>query len=275
VVEQLPPTGSASCATTSPSVHPSKAQEVMEDPAASPVVHAGLSEVLLQVQNKLMEHGFSVLDEVVVLRAQAGSSRATPGSPQEVVHAMQSLAEEALERVLEIIEQYGKRGQLVQELILSAETAARRNERLASDNKELALQITGLSQGVPTQASASASQQTDDGNGDVQQLQMALQNAQKREQDTAASAQNELARLQAQLVDATQDLAVSLKREAGLGAELKRLEKEQSNERKQFDARIEAMRRKELNVFSLVQDKEKQLELCQVRREIVEARMPK
>ena len=247
----------------------------MEDPAASPVVHAGLSEVLLQVQNKLMEHGFSVLDEVVVLRAQAGSSRATPGSPQEVVHAMQSLAEEALERVLEIIEQYGKRGQLVQELILSAETAARRNERLASDNKELALQITGLSQGVPTQASASASQQTDDGNGDVQQLQMALQNAQKREQDTAASAQNELARLQAQLVDATQDLAVSLKREAGLGAELKRLEKEQSNERKQFDARIEAMRRKELNVFSLVQDKEKQLELCQVRREIVEARMPK
>lgn len=222
---------------------------------------AGPAKLLQIAQAKLLEHGFSALDENALSEAETELVGTRP---------MQVLLQDAVRRIVEILEQYGRRGQLVQELILSAETAARRNERLSVDNKKLALQITDLTQ-QPARAPPTAEGRRDEQANHVQRLEAALQDAQRECEAARERAREELAQLQAQLVDVKQDLAVSLKREAGNSSELRRLEHERATERHALEARVEAARRKELSVYALVQDKEQQLERCQERlRSVVE-----
>ena len=104
----------------------------------------GADKLIPLVQSKLIEHGFSVLDENTVFQAEADLNKHSSDNISPKPSVLQSLLEESIKRVIEVLEQYGRRGQLVQELILRAETAARQNERLTVDNKELALQITDL-----------------------------------------------------------------------------------------------------------------------------------
>jgi hypothetical protein len=221
---------------------------------------AGPAKLLQLAQAKLLEHGFSALDENALSEAETELVGARPGAAS-CPQAVQVLLQDAVRRIVEILEQYGRRGQLVQELILSAETAARRNERLSIESKKLALQITDLTQ-QPARAPPTA---------EVQRLEAALKDAQQERDAARERAREELAQLQAQLVDIKQDLAVSLKREAGNSSELRRLEHERATERHALEVRVEAARRKELSVYALVQEKEHQLERCQERlRSVVE-----
>lgn len=177
-------------------------------------------------QSKLVENGFAVLDEAMI--SQAAEQLSTPSSSPPPLH---SLLIEALTRVAEVLEQYGRRGQLVQELILSAETAARRNERLATDNKELALQIADLTHNTRAPDPAKMSPLRNNGEA-AQRLEAQLKDATTAERRT----NEQLAQMHEQLLDTRQDLAVSLKREAGLSAELRRVQQEGEMER-QVDIR--------------------------------------
>jgi hypothetical protein len=230
---------------------------------------AGPAKLLQLAQAKLLEHGFSALDENALSEAETELVGARPGAAS-CLPAVQVLLKDAVTRIVEILEQYGRRGQLVQELILSAETAARRNERLSIDNKKLALQITDLTQ-QPARAPPTAEGRRDEQADHMQRLEAALKDAQRERDAARERSREELAQLQAQLVDMKQDLAVSLKREAGNSSELQRVEHERATERHALEARVEAARRKELSVYALVKDKEQQLERCQERlRSVVE-----
>jgi hypothetical protein len=218
----------------------------------------GLGKMLQLAQSKLIEHGFPALEDAQILQADQEIASSSSAS------AVQCLLHEAVKRVIETLEQYGQRGQLVQELILSAETAVRRNERLTVDNKELALQVTDFRQSVSTGPSVDEMQRMAH---DLKEMEKTMRDAVARK----AQADEEIKELQAKLVDIRQDLAVSLKREAGMSAELKRLEHEHASERERLELKLDALRRKETSVISLVEDKERRLEQCQERlRSVVE-----
>ena len=198
----------------------------------------GLGELLQFAQVKLLEHGFSTLDGVALLQIEEELAVKTSLS------VVQTTCAEVAKRMVEVLNQYGRRGQLVQELILSAETAARRNERLAVDNKELALQIADLTQRnarAPHAVENCSEQHTNPGKDDhrrhIQRLEADLHDAKCKESDAAESARRareELSQLHALLLDTRQDLAVSLRREAGLSAEKRHLEQHHAAERERM-----------------------------------------
>ena len=184
-----------------------------------------IDKLIPLVQSKLIEHGFSVLDENTVFQAEADLKPSSDNiSPNPSV--LQSLLEESIKRVIEVLEQYGRRGQLVQELILRAETAARQNERLTVDNKELALQITDLTKHERGPSS--------------------VENGAVCAHATWGSEQirKEVMEVQKELADTREDLAVSLRREAGLSSELHRVEQERAAERKRLETSLGSLRRK-------------------------------
>ena len=216
------------------------------------------TKMFQMAQSKLIEHGFPALDDAQILQAGQELECSPSGS------AVQFLLQEACKRVVDVLDQYGQRGQLVQELILSTETAMRRNERLAVDNKELALQITEYKQST----SADDKQKIED------RLRDQLREMEITKRDAVARREcvdEDIKQLHAKMIDIRQDLAVSLKREAGLSAELRRIEQEHAAERHRLEGRLEAMHRKEMSVISLVEEKERRLEQCQERlRSVVE-----